>query len=239
MEEKMIDSVFNTLSEFLYQSYWLAVLSAFAWGILSILLSPCHLSSIPLIVGFLSSQGKITLRRTFNLSLVFALGILVSIAIIGGITLAMGRLMGDIGSIGNYIVALVFFAVGLYMLDVIKLPWDGAKLSGTRFKGLPAALVLGIIFGIGLGPCTFAFMAPVLGVVFSVSSTDMLLAVSLLAAFALGHCSVIVLAGTLLEKVQMYLNWTENSKTTKYIKRICGVLVILGGVYMIWNTLGL
>ncbi|MEI6089744.1 MAG: cytochrome c biogenesis protein CcdA [bacterium] len=234
----MIDSIFNTLSEFLYQSYWLAVLSAFAWGILSILLSPCHLSSIPLIVGFLSSQGKITLRRTFYLSLVFALGILVSIAIIGGITLAMGRLMGDIGSIGNYLVALVFFAVGLYMLDVIKLPWDGAKLSGTRFKGLPAAMVLGIIFGIGLGPCTFAFMAPVLGVVFSVSSTDMLLAVSLLAAFALGHCAVIVLAGTLLEKVQMYLNWTENSKTTKYVKRVCGVLVILGGVYMIWNTLG-
>jgi cytochrome c-type biogenesis protein len=234
----MIDGIFNTLSEFLYQSYWLAVLSAFAWGILSILLSPCHLSSIPLIVGFLSSQGKITLRRTFNLSLVFALGILVSIAIIGGITLAMGRLMGDIGSWGNYLVALVFFAVGLYMLDIIKLPWDGAKLSGTRFKGLPAALVLGIIFGIGLGPCTFAFMAPVLGVVFSVSSTDMLLAVSLLAAFALGHCAVIVLAGTLLEKVQMYLNWTENSKTTKYVKRICGVLVILGGVYMIWNTLG-
>jgi cytochrome c-type biogenesis protein len=235
----MIDSIFNTLSEFLYQSYWLAVLSAFAWGILSILLSPCHLSSIPLIVGFLSSQGKITLRRTFNISLVFALGILVSIAIIGGITLAMGRLMGDIGSIGNYLVALVFFAVGLYMLDIIKLPWDGAKLGGTRFKGLPAALVLGIIFGIGLGPCTFAFMAPVLGVVFSVSSTDMLLAVSLLAAFALGHCAVIVLAGTLLEKVQMYLNWTENSKTTKYVKRVCGVLVILGGVYMIWNTLGI
>jgi len=235
----MIDGIFNTLSEFLYQSYWLAVLSAFAWGIMSILLSPCHLSSIPLIVGFLSSQGKITLRRTFNLSLVFALGILVSIAIIGGITLAMGRLMGDIGLIGNYLVALVFFVVGLYMLDVIKLPWDGAKLSGTRFKGFPAALVLGIIFGIGLGPCTFAFMAPVLGVVFSVSSTNILLAVSLLTAFAIGHCTVIVIAGTLLEKVQQYLNWTENSKITKYIKRVCGVLVILGGIYMILKTFGI
>ncbi len=235
----MVESIFNTLSQFLYQSYWLAVLSAFAWGILSILLSSCHLSSIPLIVGFLSSQGKITLRRTFNLSLVFALGILVSIAIIGGITLAMGRLMGDIGSVGNYLIAIIFFVVGLYLLDVIRLPWDGAKMSGTRFKGLAAALVLGLIFGIGLGPCTFAFMAPVLGVVISVSSTDMVLAVSLLAAFAIGHCSVIVLAGTLLEKVQQYLNWTENSKTTKYIKRVCGLLVILGGFYMIWNTLGL
>ncbi|OGU39041.1 MAG: cytochrome C biogenesis protein [Ignavibacteria bacterium GWB2_35_12] len=232
----MIENLFDTLSNLLYQNFWLASLSALGWGILSIILSPCHLSSIPLIIGFLSSQGDITLKRTFNLSLVFAIGILITIALIGIITLSLGRLMGDVGSIGNYIVAVVFFVVGLYLLDVIRLPWDGAKMSGTRFKGLIAALILGLIFGIGLGPCTFAFMAPILGVVFQVSSTDIILAISLLVAFSLGHAFVIVLAGTLTKKVQQYLNWTENSKTTKYIKRICGILVILGGVYLIYNT---
>lgn len=232
----MIESLFDSLSSLLYQSFWFATLSAFVWGLLSIILSPCHLSSIPLIVGFLSLQGEITLKRTFNLSLAFAVGILVTIALIGVVTLSLGRLMGDVGSIGNYIVAAVFFIVGLYMLDVIKLPWDGAKMTGTRFKGLLAALVLGLIFGIGLGPCTFAFMAPILGVVFQVSSTDIVLAISLLAAFSLGHVFVIVLAGTLTKKVQQYLNWTENSKTTKYIKRVCGFLVILGGMYLIYNA---
>ena len=232
----MIESIFDSLSNLLYGNFWLATFSAFAWGLLSIVLSPCHLSSIPLIIGFLSSQGEISLKRTFALSLVFALGILVTIAIIGGITLAMGRLMGDVGTIGNYIVATVFFVVGLYLLDLIKLPWDGARMSGTRFKGLLAALVLGLIFGIGLGPCTFAFMAPVLGVVFEVSSTNLVLALSLLVAFSIGHCAVIVLAGTLTKKVQQYLNWTENSKTMGYIKKVCGILVILGGVYMIYNT---
>ncbi len=232
----MIDYLFNTLSELLYGNFWLATFSAFVWGILSIILSPCHLSSIPLIVGFLSSQGKITIGRTFNLSLVFALGILVTIAIIGGITLSMGRLMGDVGTIGNYIVAAVFFAVGLYMLGVIRLPWDGASISGTKYKGYTAALVLGLIFGIGLGPCTFAFMAPILGVVFQVSSTDLFLAVSLLIAFSIGHAFVIVLAGTLTQKVQQYLNWTENSKISGYIKKACGILVILGGFYLIYTT---
>jgi cytochrome c-type biogenesis protein len=232
----MIEGIFDSLSNLLYGNFWLATFSAFAWGLLSIVLSPCHLSSIPLIIGFLSSQGEISLKRTFNLSLVFAMGILVTIAIIGGITLAMGRLMGDVGTIGNYIVAAVFFVVGLYLLDLIKLPWDGARMSGTRFKGLLAALVLGLIFGIGLGPCTFAFMAPVLGVVFEVSATNLVLALSLLVAFSIGHCAVIVLAGTLTKKVQQYLNWTESSKTMGYIKKVCGILVILGGVYMIYNT---
>jgi cytochrome c-type biogenesis protein len=233
----MIENIFNILSELLYGNFWLATLSSFLWGILSIILSPCHLSSIPLIIGFLSSQGKISLGRTFTLSLVFASGILITIAIIGVITLSAGRIMGDIGPIGNYLVAVVFLAVGLYLLDLIRLPWDGAKLSGTKYKGLVAALVLGLIFGIGLGPCTFAFMAPVLGVVFSVSSTDMVLAVSLLGAFALGHCLVIVIAGTLMNKVQQYLNWSENSKAINIVKKVCGVLVILGGIYMIWTTI--
>lgn len=231
-----MESLFNSLSELLYGNFWFANFASFVWGLLSIVLSPCHLASIPLIIGFLSSQGDISLKRTFNLSLVFAVGILITIAVIGGITLAMGRLMGDVGTIGNYFVAIVFFAVGLYLLDWIRLPWDGANIGGTRFKGLPAAFVLGLIFGIGLGPCTFAFMAPILGVVFQVSSTDTVLAVSLLASFAVGHCFVIVLAGTLTKKVQLYLNWSEGSKVTKYIKKVCGVLVILGGVYLIWNT---
>jgi cytochrome c-type biogenesis protein len=232
----MIESIFDALSNLLYQSFWLATFSAFVWGLLSIILSPCHLSSIPLIVGFLSSQGTISIKRTFNLSFVFAVGILVTIAIIGGITLAMGRLMGDVGAIGNYLVAIVFIVVGLYLMDIIRLPWDGARMSGTRFKGLMAAFVLGLVFGIGLGPCTFAFMAPILGVVFEVSATNSVLALSLMVAFAFGHAFVIVLAGTLTQKVQQYLNWTENSKVSSYIKKICGVLVILGGFYLISNT---
>ena len=229
-----MEYIFTELSRLLYGNFWFANFAAFSWGVLSIVLSPCHLASIPLIVGFLTSQGNITLGRTFGLSSVFSIGILVTIAAIGGITMAMGRLMGDVGTIGNIIVAVVFFAVGLYLLDWIRLPWDGASMSGTRFKGMPAAFVLGLIFGVGLGPCTFAFMAPILGVVFQVSSTVIVLAVSLLTAFAIGHCSVIVLAGTLTKKVQAYLNWSDSSKVTKYIKKVCGVLVILGGVYLVW-----
>lgn len=228
----MIENLFSYLSDLLYASSIMAIFSSFVWGILSIILSPCHLSSIPLIVGFLNSQGNISAKRTFSLSLVFSLGILITIAIIGLITMALGRIIGDIGNFGNYIVAGVFFIVGLYMLGLLKLDWQGAKLS-TRFVGIPAALVLGLIFGLGLGPCTFAFMAPILGVVFSVSGESPIYAIILLTAFAIGHCLVIILAGTLTKRVQSYLNWTESSKAVSYIKKICGILIIIGGIYLI------
>ncbi|MBL7128794.1 MAG: hypothetical protein ISS16_07390 [Ignavibacteria bacterium] len=79
-------------------------------------------------------------------------------------------------------------------------------------------------------------MAPILGVVFEVASSNLPYAIILLLAFGIGHCSIIVLAGTMSKKVQEYLNWTENSKVVSYIKKICGVLVILGGIYMIYIT---
>jgi cytochrome c-type biogenesis protein len=215
---------------------WLAVLASFGWGVLSILLSPCHLSSIPLVVGFIGSQGKMSIGRTFNISLIFAVGILITIALIGVITASLGRLMGDIGGIGNYLVAGIFFLVGLYLLDIIKLNWN-TGLKQTKAKGLLAALILGLLFGLALGPCTFAYMAPVLGVVFQTAQTNYILAMVFLLAFGIGHCSVIVGAGTLTGKVQKYLNWSEESKIILWIKRICGILVILGGLYLIYNNL--
>lgn len=232
----MIEQLFSILSSALYENYWIALLASFGWGVLSILLSPCHLSSIPLVVGFISSQGKISLGRTFYISLIFSLGILITIAAIGIITASLGRLMGDVGAIGNYFVAGIFFLVGLYLLDIIKFDWNNAGLRQTKAKGLFAALILGLLFGIALGPCTFAYVAPVLGIVFQTAQTSFTSAAILLLAFGIGHCSVIVGAGTLTKKVQLYLNWSEESKTILWIKRICGLLVILGGFYIIYTT---
>ncbi len=130
----MLDSIFTTLYEAMMGAAWLAVLASLGWGILSIILSPCHLSSIPLIVGFISSQGKMTVGRTFNISLVFSLGILITIALIGIVTASLGRLMGDLGSFGNYFVAVIFFIVGLYLLDIIKIDWNNSALKQTKLK---------------------------------------------------------------------------------------------------------
>ena len=232
----MIDALFLSLYDAMSGPVWLVMLASFGWGILSILLSPCHLSSIPLVVGFISAQGKISGARTFVISLVFAVGILLTIALIGFVTASMGRLMGDVGTMGNYFVAAIFFLVGLYLLDVVKLDWNTAGLRHTSLTGLPAALVLGLIFGIALGPCTFAYMAPVLGIVFQTAQSEYLLSVLVLLAFGIGHCAVIVGAGTLTNKVQTYLNWSNQSAAVARLKKVCGVLVILGGVYLLAIT---
>jgi cytochrome c-type biogenesis protein len=231
----MIESLFTHLSSALQSGLWIAAAAALTWGFLSILLSPCHLAGIPLLIGFITSQENPTRRRVFFLAGTFALGILVTIAVIGLITALLGRLLGDVGLIGNVLVAAIFFLIGLHLMDLLPLPWNGLQLSTQRYSGLLAALVLGLLFGIGLGPCTFAFMAPVLGVVFQTATTNLSASILLLAAFAIGHCAVIVAAGVLANRIGEYLNWSQRSGIAVWTKRVCGFLVVLGGIYMIWK----
>lgn len=215
---------------------FIALAASFIWGVLSILLSPCHLASIPLIVGFIDKQGKISTKRAFWISFLFAAGILITIGLVGAITAAAGRMMGDVGRYGNYIVAAIFFLVGLHLLDVIPMPFSGPAQVGMKQKGLFAAFILGLIFGIALGPCTFAYMAPMLAVTFRVASSNITYGISLLVAYGIGHCSVIVFAGTFTELVQHYLNWNEKSKGAVILKKICGVLVLAAGLYLIYTA---
>jgi cytochrome c-type biogenesis protein len=231
-----MESLFSSLSEAVHGAVPVALGAAFVWGVLSIVLSPCHLASIPLVVAFIGEQGTSSGKRAFTIAVVFAVGILVTIAAVGGVTAALGRMLGDVGRYVNYGLALIFLFLGLHFLGVVPLPWTGGGPSSPRRRGVLGAFVLGLLFGIGVGPCTFAYMAPMLGVTLKVASSSWLYGVALLLAYGVGHCSVIVLAGTSAQLVQRYLDWHEGSRGAVVLRQACGVLVILGGAYLVYTA---
>ncbi|MDD3051536.1 MAG: cytochrome c biogenesis protein CcdA [Candidatus Cloacimonetes bacterium] len=224
--------IFEFLSRIIYGGFFWASLGAFLWGVASIVLSPCHLASIPLLIGFIDGQRNLSVKKAFLISLFFTLGLLITVALVGVFTSMAGRMLGDLGYVGKYLLSGFFLLFGLILLDVIKMPdFKGINQPKIVKRGFLSAFIIGLIFGIGLGPCTFAFMAPMLGVVFQVSTTNVLLGIVLLTFFALGHGGVIILAGTFAEVVEKYLHWNENSKKLSIVKKICGFLVILGAIY--------
>ena len=233
----LIATLFASLTSAVTGSVIVAVFAAFTWGVLSILLSPCHLASIPLIVGFINDQHKMTTKRAFTLASLFAFGILLTIAIIGVITAATGHMLGDLGKWTNYIVSIIFIIIGLHLLGILPMPWSGPGQIKMKKKGFLAAFILGLVFGVAIGPCTFAYMAPMLAVTFKASSTNNVgYGILLLIIYGVGHCSVIVFAGTFTEWIQKYLNWNEDSKAATVLKKICAILVICGGLYLIYTT---
>jgi cytochrome c-type biogenesis protein len=231
-----VTELFTALTRAVEGSAPIALGASFIWGILSILLSPCHLAAIPLLVGIIDDQDHGTPRHAFFMSLLFASGMLVTVALLGAVTAGAGRLAGSAGPVGNYIVAIVFLFVGLNLLGVLPALWSRPNQVDVGRKGYAAAFLFGLVFGIALGPCTFAYMAPMLAVTFRVAGNDFMYGVFLLLAYAVGHCAVLIAAGTATGWVQRYRDWNTRSKGALILKRICGVLVIAAGLYMLYRA---
>ncbi|MEO0105641.1 MAG: cytochrome c biogenesis protein CcdA [candidate division WOR-3 bacterium] len=232
----MLKSILEWLNNAYQSSSILAIVASFFWGVLSILLSPCHLASIPLIIGYISGQETISVKRAFIFSLLFSFGILITIASIGIITGLLGRILGDIGKWGNYLVGIIFFIFGLYLLEIINISFLNPKAVRFKKKGEIGVFILGILFGIALGPCTFAYMAPMLAMIFKISTKQFFFALFLILFYAIGHCLIITVAGTSIKLVQNYLNWNYKSKGVSYLKKICGIFIILAGFYLFWKA---
>ena len=226
--------LFEFLTHAISGNVALALFAAVAWGFISILISPCQLTSIPLIVGFVSGQENKSTRRAFIISVTFSLGIVTTIIIVGVITALMGSLLGYVGSWSGYVVGILFVLIGLVLLGIINLPnWGRAKPVYQR-KGILSAYIIGLIFGLAMGPCTFAYMAPILAVVFMAGVKNVLYGSLLILVYAVGHCSVIVFAGTSTEMVSKYMQWNEKSRGAIVIKKICGLLLIIGGIFLVF-----
>jgi cytochrome c-type biogenesis protein len=231
-----MEGLFTQLTIALEGALPLALGAAFLWGMLSIVLSPCHLASLPLIVAFIGGQETRSRQRAWWLSTLFALGILITVALLGAVTAASGRIMGDIGAVGNVAVAGIFLLFGLVLLDLIPLQIPGINQVAMKRKGAWAALLMGLVFGVALGPCTFAFMAPVLALGFQVAAQHAWQGLLLVICYGMGHCLVIALFGGSAAWVQKTLDWNASSRAGQYLKKICGFLIILAGFYLLYTA---
>jgi cytochrome c-type biogenesis protein len=145
-------------------------------------------------------------------------------------------MLGDLGPWGNYAVAAVFFVFGLHLLDLLPIPDGWRPAPNQPRRGALGALLFGLIFGVALGPCTFGFMAPVLGVTFGMAKTAPVLAFSVLVLFGLGHCAVIGLAGFSSTWVQRWLAWQEESPGARWLRRGCGAAVLIAGSWFVMSA---
>lgn len=224
----------NQISAMLAAAPIVAVTAAFLWGLASILLSPCHLVCVPLLIGYLNGRSEGRPTGGTLLSLLFAAGILVTVAVIGIGTALAGRMLGDIGSVAEYVIGALLVLFGLYLIGLLRLP-SISTAAATRIRGSGglSVFLMGLVFGVGLGPCTFAFMAPVLVLVLSSAAEQLWFSAALLVSFAVGHSTLIVGAGSLSQAVRRFLNWDSRSQGTLWVRRACGILVAAGGVYLI------
>ncbi len=163
-------------------------------------------------------------------SLYFSGGVLVSLLVIGVATSLMGPMLDDLGQTGTILIGAVFVLTGLWLLDLVRPPH--CVIPQASNASALGGILMGFIFGAALGPCTFGFMFPILAVAFRTAEQSLPQAIAIVLFYAIGHSLVIVLAGVGVNQLQTFLNWDSKARGTVWLKRLCGVLVILTVLYL-------
>jgi cytochrome c-type biogenesis protein len=227
-----MDQAFLTINSWMGQGLLLGGLGCFLWGMVSVLFSPCHLASIPLIVGYVGGQNHLIEGRKATLyAVVFTSGLFITIAVIGVACSLLGRMLGDVGPYWTIAVGLLLLWVALDMLGVAKCSMSSGLMARLTLKGLSGAFVLGLAYGVLSGSCTFGFIAPILAIV-SVQA-KLFTGVTFILLFAIGHCIPIVAAGSSTAMVKRLLVSSRWQQGGRFFRHLAGGMIGLLGVYFI------
>lgn len=215
----------------LQNASWLAFGLVFLGGLVTSI-GPCNLAMIPLVIGYVGGSRSLPRRRAFTLSLAFAVGLAVTFMLLGVAAALVGGLVGATTAWWYYLVAGVCFVIGLNMLGVINLqppPWLGGVRERIALKGLPGALLLGLVSGLVASQCATPVLAAILSYVMVKGA--LLYGAALLFVYAMGRGAPVVLAGTFtgaLKQMQSLGRWSG------VLEKISGVIVLAVGFYFLW-----
>ncbi|MBQ4470035.1 MAG: cytochrome C biogenesis protein [Synergistaceae bacterium] len=229
----------SKIFDFMFSSGATQFFGAFLWGIASVLLSPCGIGIIPLVVSYIENTDNPTRSRAFKISCAFCLGIIFNLMLVALITSGLGMLLGGYERFLTLFVSVVFIVMGLHLTGIIhvKLFSFSSGAKGTESQSLKGAIILGIVSGLAVGPCSIAYVSPILSLAMSLASESgsFIVPVMLILAYALGYSLVIILAGTFAQIFAGYLQSERGDKVLKCVNVLCGLGLIAAGLYFLYE----
>jgi cytochrome c-type biogenesis protein len=230
-----LESLFLTVNEWIAGGTMIAALGCFLWGMISVVFSPCHLASIPLIVAYVGGQQQILKsREAAQYAVAFTAGLFITIALVGIVCAILGRMLGDIGNYWQILVGLVLVWVALGMFGVQKCSLSGGLfLNRLNLKGIVGAFGLGLAYGILSGSCTFGFIAPILAII--TIQQKIASGIILILLFAIGHCIPIVVAGSSTAFVKGIMENSRWQGAGNWFRKGAAVVICIIALYFITN----
>ncbi len=225
-----------TINQWMSGATALGAAGCFLWGMVSVLLSPCHMASIPLIVGYVAGQQQgVRPRGGVVYAAAFTVGLFITIALVGVTCALLGRMLGDIGAWWTIPVGGLLVWVSLGMLGVEACAMPGGLMHRFRFRGLGGAFVLGLSYGVLSGSCTFGFIAPILAVI--TLQQKVAAGALFIVLFGIGHCLPIAVAGSSAALVRQLLENGRFRRAGEWFRRAAGLAVFGLGIYFMLRPL--
>lgn len=227
----MIDTWLNSLSTLIENSVWLAPLIALLAGILTSV-TPCALSSVPLVIGYVGGTGRGDTKRAFRLSLTFAIGMAVTFTVLGTAASLLGKLMGTASTWWYLVLGVLMVLMALQTFEIYNFIPSTYLISKNTKKGYIGAFVAGVLGGTFSSPCATPVLVVLLGLV--ARSGNVLWGVLLLFLYSIGHSILVLIAGTSVSFVKKLMVSEKYGAFSKWLKYVMGTAILFIGFYMFY-----
>ena len=223
--------ILNSLSAVITDNVWLSPLLAFAAGVIASF-SPCSLSTIPLVIGYVGGTGRRDTKKAFWLSLTFAVGAAVTFTTLGVLASLAGSYIGTQTSWWYIILGILMVLMALQTWELFEIIPSSYLISKNTKKGYIGAFIAGILGGIFSSPCSTPVLIALLAIVAGKGSV--LWGILLLLLYSMGHGILAVAAGTSIGLVQKLSAGKKYGRASVMLKIITGALILLIGFYMFY-----
>jgi cytochrome c-type biogenesis protein len=229
-----METLLGDISGIIQTNPWLAPVLVLIGGALTAS-NPCVLAMIPLMMAFVGAyRGTTGAKKAFTFSLLFVVGLTITFTLLGLVAALMGRLIGDVGAFWPYVVAGVCFLMGLHLLEIWQFNLPLPQAWKPKQAGPWSAFLLGLLFGLISTPCATPILAVLL--VYIASQGNPAYGGFLLFLYALGHCILILIAGTSMGLAKWMIESRGLGTGLNYLRKASGCLIIFIGLFLFWQT---
>ena len=211
----------------------LAFAAVFLAGVLSSA-SPCVLATIPLVVGFVGGYADGDRGKAFRYSLAFVFGLSLTFTAFGAAAGLLGTMFGTLGGWWYVAAGIVALLMGGQMMGFYEISLPIKRDFKPKQGGIIGSFLLGLFFGVVSSPCA----TPVLVVILTYVATkgQILYGTALLFTYALGHCLLMLLAGTFTGFVEAFVKKQGIVNFSLWTKRVGGLVVAAVGAWLLWQA---
>lgn len=227
-----INAILEHLSVLIRGSFWLAPVLALLAGVLTSV-TPCSLSSVPLVVAYVGGTGRKDPKTAFRYSLVFALGTAITFTALGAAASLLGKLL-NFGAGGWWYLVLggLMILMALQTWGIITLvPASYAQSKNSR-RGYPGALAMGVLAGLFSSPCATPVLIALLAVV--AQNGNPAWGVFLLLLYSIGHSVIVLAAGTFIGFAGKLANSERYGFFAKALNAALGFAILLAGFFLVY-----
>ena len=221
----------ESISAAISSNIWLAPLLALLAGILTSF-TPCALTSVPLVIGYVGGTGKRDTKRAFWLSVVFSIGMAVTFTILGTAASLLGRLMQGTGSWWYILLGILMFLMALQTWEIFNFIPSSYAISKNTKRGFLGAFFAGVLGGFFSSPCATPVLVVLLAMVAKEGS--LLWGILLLLLYSIGHSFLVLIAGTSVGFVHKLSSSEKYGTASKILRIIMGAFIMLIAFYMFY-----